>query len=166
VVVAGYSVMRTAMVFQWLRAARQGPQYRSVCKTYAWTILIAQIDWIATALIPFTLAQFAAIAGLSLIAELVEPYLAETRHGETPWHAHHIAERYGLLAIIALGEGVIGTIASLSAVVEVQGWTTDAVLIVIAGMGLTFGMWWTHFLIAAGAILHATRAPECRARHT
>ena len=36
--------------------------------------------------------------------------------GGTPWHAHHIAERYGLLAIIALGEGVVGTVASLSAV--------------------------------------------------
>ena len=37
--------------------------------------------------------------------------------GGTPWHAHHIAERYGLLAIIALGEGVVGTVASLAAVV-------------------------------------------------
>ena len=36
--------------------------------------------------------------------------------GGTPWHAHHIAERYGLLTIIALGEGVVGTVASLSAV--------------------------------------------------
>ena len=43
--------------------------------------------------------------------------------GGTPWHAHHIAERYGLLTIIALGEGVVGTVASLSAVVGAQGWT-------------------------------------------
>ena len=35
--------------------------------------------------------------------------------GGTPWHPHHIAERYSLLAIIALGEGVVGTVASLSA---------------------------------------------------
>ena len=77
--------------------------------------------------------------------------LAETRKGGTPWHAHHIAERYGLLAIIALGEGVVGTVASLSAVVSAQGWTFDAVFVVVAGVGLTFGMWWVVFRGAAGA---------------
>ena len=56
------------------------------------------------------------------VVELMGPWIAETRKGGTPWHAHHIAERYGLLTIIALGEGVIGTVASLSAVVAAQGW--------------------------------------------
>ncbi len=52
---------------------------------------------------------------LLTLVECTGPYIAETRKGGTPWHAHHIAERYGLLIIIALGEGIIGTIASLSA---------------------------------------------------
>jgi low temperature requirement protein LtrA len=68
-----------------------------------------------------------------------------------------MAERYGLLAIIALGEGVIGTVASLSAVVEGQGWTTDAVMVAVAGMGLTFGMWWCYFMLPVGEILHVRR---------
>ena len=34
VMVAGYVVMRVAMVFQWARAARQDPARRSACKTY------------------------------------------------------------------------------------------------------------------------------------
>src|SRR5258705_4647253 len=33
------------------------------------------------------------------------PPLAERRDGGTPWHAHHIAERYSLFVLIALGEG-------------------------------------------------------------
>ncbi len=49
--------------------------------------------------------------------------------GGTPWHAHHIAERYGLFTIIALGEGVVGTVASLSAVVGEQGWSVEAVFV-------------------------------------
>ena len=44
--------------------------------------------------------------------------LAETRLGGTPWHAHHIAERYGLMVIIALGEGLLGTTAALGALIE------------------------------------------------
>ncbi|MBB4845612.1 low temperature requirement protein LtrA [Paucibacter oligotrophus] len=156
-VVAGYVVMRIAMVFMWLRAASQSPKHRATCMTYVWTIVIAQVGWIATALLPMTLTQTLLAGGLLLAIELLGPYLAETRHGSTPWHAHHIAERYGLLAIIALGEGVVGTVASLSAVVESHGWTLDAVLVACAGMGLTFGMWWAYFLIAAGDVLHARR---------
>ena len=89
------------------------------------------------------------------------PVLAERKAGGTPWHAHHIAERHGLFAIIALGEGVVGTVAALSAVVDRQGWTLDAVLVGIAGMGLTFGMWWVYDVVPAGEILqrHRDRAP-------
>jgi len=86
---------------------------------------------------------------------------AERQAGGTPWHAHHIAERHSLFAIIALGEGVVGTVAALSAVVDRQGWTLDAVLVGIAGMGLTFGMWWVYYLVPSGEILqrHRDRAP-------
>ena len=45
--------------------------------------------------------------------------------------------------------------------VDRQGWTLDAVLTGIAGMGLTFGMWWVYFLVPSGEILqrHRDRAP-------
>src|SRR6266446_3296967 len=64
-------------------------------------------------------------------------------------------------AAIILGEGVVGTVAALSAVVDRQGWTLDAVLVGIAGMGLTFGMWWVYYLVPSGEILqrHRDRAP-------
>jgi len=157
VVVAGYVVMRVAMVFQWARAARQSPTHRRTCLAYIWTILIAQAGWIATALLPLSLVQVSAVGAVLILIELMGPYLAETKGDGTPWHAHHIAERYGLLVIIALGEGIVGTVASLSAIVGVEGWTLGAALVAIAGMGLTFGMWWAYFLISAGDVLHARR---------
>src|SRR6185503_1194491 len=67
------------------------------------------------------------------------------------------AERHSLFAIIALGEGVVGTVATLSAVVEEQGWTMDAALVCIAGIGLTFGIWWIYYLLPSAPILHAHR---------
>ena len=93
-------------------------------------------------------------AALGILVEMVGPVIAERGKGGTPWHAHHIAERYGLLTIITLGEGVIGTVASLSAVVESQGWSRDAVLVAIAGTRLTFGMWWMYFIIPSAEVLH------------
>jgi Bacterial low temperature requirement A protein (LtrA) len=41
--VAGYVVMRVAMVIQWLRAARQNPDREAACLTYALTVTVAQI---------------------------------------------------------------------------------------------------------------------------
>lgn len=83
--------------------------------------------------------------------------LAGRRSAGTPWHPHHIAERYGLFVIIALGEGVFGTVATVSSVVATTGWNTEAVLLVVAGIGLVFGLWWTYFTIPSGEVLAARR---------
>ena len=147
VMVAGYVVMRIALVGQWLRAAKQDPDRRSACLTYAAFVTVAQIGWIASIFLHTSLPVTFAIVAVLIGFELLGPFLAEKRMGGTPWHAHHIAERYGLLTIIALGEGVVGTVASLSAVVGAQGWTCDAVFVAVAGIGLTFGMWWVYFIV-------------------
>jgi low temperature requirement protein LtrA len=157
VMVAGYVVMRIALVGQWLRAAKQDPARRSACLTYVAFVTVAQIGWAATIFlhtsVPVTFAVVAVLIGI----EFLGPWLAETRMGGTPWHAHHITERYGLLTIIALGESVVGTVASLSAVVGAQGWSFDAAFVAVAGTGLTFGMWWTYFLLPQADLLHARR---------
>ena len=88
------------------------------------------------------------------------PFVAE-RKSQTPWHAHHIAERYGLLVIITLGEVIIGTVASINAVVHGEaGWTVDAALLALAGVGLTFGSWWVYFAVpwAEPLVRHRERA--------
>ncbi|WP_285105396.1 low temperature requirement protein A [Promicromonospora sp. MEB111] len=163
VMVAGYIVMRLAMLVQWLRAARQAPQYRAICLGYARTLVITQIGWVILAVAPVTVPVFLVCGALLGTAEMAGPWLAErfgtpgTGRQSTPWHAHHMAERYGLLAIITLGEGVIGTVASLSATVGGSGWTLDAALVALAGTGLTFGLWWTYYLTPDAELLHRHR---------
>jgi len=162
VLVAGYIVMRIAMVLQWLRAARQDPARRSVCLSYAAAITVAQVGWVCVLIVHSSvLVTFLLVAAMTVV-EFSGPFIAERRFGGTPWHAHHIAERYSLLVIIALGEGVVGTVASLSAVLDEQGWTVDAVLVAVAGTGLTFGMWWVYFVVPAAPLLHARRKQSFR----
>ncbi|MGB8407050.1 MAG: low temperature requirement protein A [Mycobacterium sp.] len=162
VLVAGYVVMRIALVGQWLRAARQNPAGRPAALTYAVIVSVVQLGWIGTVFlptpVPVTLGCWAVLAAI----ELGGPILAESRCGGTPWHAHHIAERYGLLAIIALGEGVVGTVATLSADIGEHGWSVDAVLLAISGTALTFGMWWVYFMVPAADALHAHRERSFR----
>ncbi|KNX37569.1 low temperature requirement protein A [Luteipulveratus halotolerans] len=156
VMVAGYIVMRVAMLLQWLRAARQCPDDRRACLTYAATLVIAQVGWVVTAVADMSLAAFFAAAVPLFLIELSGPFIAERLMGGTPWRAHHIAERYGLLAIITLGEGVIGTVASTGAVTA-DGWDADVAFVAAAGIGLTFGMWWIYFVLPSGEVLHQHR---------
>jgi low temperature requirement protein LtrA len=157
IMVLGYVIMRVPLVFQWLRAAKDDPARRSVCLIYAATISIAQVGWVAQIVVPLAAPAAIILGGILVLIEMAGPVLAERRAGGTPWHAHHIAERHSLFAIIALGEGVVGTVAALSAVVNRQGWILDAVLVGIAGMGLTFGMWWVYYLVPSGEMLQRHR---------
>ena len=159
VMVAGYVVMRVAMVFQWLRAARQDPARRSASLTFVTTILLAQVGWVVLLFAHASiLVTFLFVVGLVAV-EMIGPYVAETRRTGTPWHPHHIAERYGLLVIIALGEGMIGTMASMSAIVgpDGAGWSAEFVLVGLAGVAITFGMWWGYFVIPHGTVLEHRR---------
>lgn len=157
IMVLGYVIMRVAMVFQWLRAATQDPERRKTCLTYVKTITLAQLGWVILIFMDFSIGVTVVMSIVFILIEMIGPYLAERIHSGTPWHAHHIAERYSLFTIIALGEGVVGTVAALSAVIGSQGWTTDVALVGLAGMGLTFGMWWVFFMLPSGHILHANR---------
>ena len=157
VVVAGYIVMRVAMLAQWIRVAVQDPAHRRVALGYAVTLAISQLGWTATLFVDLPLAGFAPVLVVLYGIELVGPILAERRDGGTPWHPHHIAERYGLLTIITLGEGILGTITAVAALVDAVGWSGEAVLVVIAGTGLTFGLWWNYFIIPSADVLERHR---------
>ena len=157
IMVFGYVIMRIAMVSQWLRAARQNPSRRRACLAYALIISVAQIGWVIQLLVTASVAVTVPLICVLATIELVGPVIAERKDGGTPWHAHHITERYSLFALIALGEGVVGTVAALSAVVEAQGWSLDAALVCTAGVGLTFGLWWIYYLLPSAPVLHAHR---------
>jgi low temperature requirement protein LtrA len=92
-----------------------------------------------------------------VLVEFAGPVIAETRKGGTPWHAHHIAERYGLLVIITLGEIVLGTILALSAVIEKQGWSAETVAVAFGGTALAFGLWWVYFTMPSAKVLSRFR---------
>lgn len=157
VMVAGYIVMRTAMLAQWLRVARQDPGCRRAALIFATTIAVAQLGWTLVALLHLPLASLVPALLVLYAIELGGPIVAARVCGLPPWHAHHIAERYGLFMIITIGEVVLGTIATVSAVVGRAGWSVEAVMVVVAGIGLAFGLWWIFFLVPFGDLLQRYR---------
>ncbi|NUR89570.1 MAG: low temperature requirement protein A, partial [Nonomuraea sp.] len=103
IVYLGYVIMRIAMVTQWLRAAKDDPAGRPTAIRYAIGICVAQVAWIGLLVAPDS--WWMAVFALGVVLELAVPVWAERRR-RTPWHPHHIAERYGLFVIIMLGENV------------------------------------------------------------
>lgn len=158
VMVAGYVVMRVPMIFLWLRAARHDPPRRGAALAYIWTISVAQVFWVALAIVDLPIEPTFAIALVLILVEMSGPFVAERREGGTPWHAGHIAERYGLLVIITLGEGILGTVASINAVVHGEaGWSVEAAVVAFAGIGLIFATWWTYFAVPWAEVLRLHR---------
>ena len=157
IIVAGYVVMRVATIALWVRAAIHDEARRKTCVAYIVNISIAQLGWIALVFLSMPVGITLVFTTLLMLFELAGPLFAEKRFGPTPWHPHHIAERYGLLLIITLGEVILGTILAISAVVEGQGWSLEAGLIAFAGTALAFGMWWNYFAIPFGHVLERHR---------
>jgi low temperature requirement protein LtrA len=115
VAVAGYIVMRVAMVIQWLRAAREHPATRRSTLRYAVGIGLCQVGWLIRLALPapWNALLFAALSA----TELGIPAWAEASGQPTPWHAGHIAERYGLFTIIVLGECVFAATTAIQAAI-------------------------------------------------
>ncbi|MDZ7901776.1 MAG: low temperature requirement protein A [Rheinheimera sp.] len=97
----------SCMVLLWLRASKRHPELKATTRTYAVGLSLVQCYWVALLFVqPLTLTPLLLLFGLGAAFELAVPALAE-RKGVTPWHRHHMMERYGLLNLIVLGETLL-----------------------------------------------------------
>ena len=152
--VLGYAVMRLALVVQWLLAARGDPACAATCRRFALGITLVQALWIARLWFPVEWLWPTFV--LFMACELAVPIIAERRH-RTPWHAHHIAERYSLLLIITLGEVVLGATNAVAGKWQSFGWTLNLALVGLGSTMLAFALWWMYFLLPSGDALHRHR---------
>lgn len=152
--VAGYVLMRIALVAQWLRVARSVPEYRDTALRFAIPIAAVQVLWILRLALPAPVSLIT--FGVLVVVELLIPVWAERRR-MTPWHSHHIAERYGLFTIIVLGESVLASTAAILAARSETGVSMDLIMVALAGLGLIFACWWLYFLDSDAPRLDARR---------
>ena len=141
-VTLGYVVMRFALVSLWLRAARSDPPRRGTALRHAAGVIVLQIGWVILLLAPDPLG----LVGFLLLAvgELAVPIWAEHTL-PTPIHREHIAERYGLLTIIVLGESIVAVSLTIQSVVSDLTDSLDLIIIAGGGLVIVFSMWWMYF---------------------
>ncbi|MFL5707967.1 MAG: low temperature requirement protein A [Chloroflexota bacterium] len=142
--VAGYIVMRVALVAQWLRAAREDPVRRVVAIRFAAGITLIQIGWVIRLAVGWSEIGYLTFIVLGLF-EVAVPAWAERAGPETPWHAGHIVERYGLFTIIVLGECVLATTSAVQTAFEAGGLAAPLLMVAVGGLLLVFALWWAYF---------------------
>ena len=147
VLVVGYVIMRAALVPLWLRVAREHADARPTALRYAAGVSVVQVLWILRLLLPHD----GAATGLSFVVlavlEMATPYWAERVGAGTPWHRHHIAERYELFTIIVLGEVILASSQAISSAVDGHGLDLQLLLLVAGALVLLFSMWWLYFKV-------------------
>ena len=155
IVLAGYLIMRMAMVGLWLRAAVSNPSGRQTALRYAVGITVVQAGWVAWF---FFVPRGAAVWIFLLLAaaELLVPIVAEAA-GRTAWHPGHIAERYGAFTIIVLGEALSAGTIGVNAALAGQASLSDLATIAVGGLLTVFAMWWLYFDMPSEEIVAAVR---------
>ncbi len=144
-ITVGYLVMRTALVAQWLRAASGDPAGRAAALRYAAGISVLQVGWVARLFLPHEAGRIAFY--LLAILEMLLPAWAE-RAGDgrgTPWHAGHVAERFGLFTLIVLGECVAAATVAIHTASSSSGVSVRLVAVAAGAVLLVFSIWWWYF---------------------
>ena len=142
VITLGYVVMRVALVSQWLRAAYGDPIRRTTAVRFAIGVTAVQVAWVSRLALP---SEWLWPSFLVLVmAELAVPVLAERASG-TPYHRHHIAERYGLFTLIVLGESILSATLAVQSALDADAHTGDLLRLAGCGLVIVFAMWWLYF---------------------
>ena len=142
IVVAGYLVMRIGLVALWLRAARADRAHRGTALRYVIGLIACQLGWVGLLAVPQSLF----LPGWLALAcgELLAPVWAESAR-PTSWHAHHIAERYGLLTLIVLGESVLASSGVIQSAIAAGDASLELAGLVVGALLILFSMWWIYF---------------------
>jgi len=143
--VGGWIIMRIGMMALWLRASRHEPGLKRTAMRYFWGIAIAQTAWTVLYFTqPPGSASFLMGSVVIFAIEFSVPVVAEAAN-VTPWHRHHIMERYGLLNIIVLGEVLVSLSLSLGHLYE-GAFDASFIITAISGLGIVFALWWAYFV--------------------
>ena len=154
VTVSGYVIMRLAMACNWLRVAHDDPVNRQIGLRYAVGITVVQVLWVALLFLPDAIRMpvFAVLA----VLDLAVPIFAEYRQPVT-WHAHHIAERYGLFTMIVLGESILAAGTAIVHAIDEATHYEDLILLAITAFIIVACLWWIYFAYPQGDRLTSNR---------
>lgn len=156
IITIGYFVIRISQIYLWIKSAYHDPERKGTSYRYAIGLALAMVGWVTM----YFFNDWPLWAWLPMcLFELMVPFWAENKT-PTPWHPHHMAERYSLFTIIVLGESVVAATQGLQLAIS----DTDVNLVefiptIFGGLLLLFSMWWIYFFKPSHPILEENKVP-------
>ena len=137
--VVAYACVRTILILLYVRAYIAVPAVRPIAGWFIGAFGLAVAVWLISILVPSPWKY--ALWAIAVVIEHAAPI--------RPWRLlrgprvdpRHLAERFGLLIIIVLGEGVIGVVLGTAAV----SWTLRSGAAAFAGFLTGAAIWWLYF---------------------
>jgi len=142
---ASYLTAKVLLLVLHLRAWIHVPQARSTVGMYALSIAATCLLWAASLAVDEPV-RYAMWAG-AVAVDALTPIAVTLRGDAAPLHMGHLPERFGLLVILVLGEGIAATVTA----VHDTMWAPATVITAAIGFGLFGAMWWNYFDAGAEA---------------
>lgn len=136
-----YILFRLILIYLWLSAGKASdPMTYAVTKRFSLGLFLAAVCWLFGLLAP--MPARIAFWGLGIIVDLGTPLTTLHLQAQMPKiSTSHLPERFGLFALMAMAESVIGVVTGASKVSHLNLMTG---VVASLGLFLSFMVWWVY----------------------
>ena len=148
---AAYAGMQFLLAVMFLRVLPHAGDARRFVQRYLVGDLLGGVVFVGSIAVDPPLRYWLWAVGVVILMTM--PVLAVQAYSGQPFDSRHIPERYGLFAIIVLGESVVAVAAGLGEVRLNEAATETAVL----GFAIAAALWWSYFETVSSSALDRDR---------
>ncbi len=142
-----YVAMRVPLILKWIRSAHSdGTEHRYAMRATI-GLTLCQLVWLLVLVVPVPSQPVVVV--VVMVLELCVPPWAIRAARHQVFHAQHVTERYGLFAIIVLGESILAATTALEHAFVDHG-TQELLVIGAATLVSAFCVWWLYFDVLDG----------------
>jgi low temperature requirement protein LtrA len=135
-----FVVMFALLAVLYAHAARTAPAARELSRWYCAGSALGASLWALSLAVP-TPGRYWLWGVAVVVNALVSGPIAYARMTSPPHQVSHMPERFGLFAIVVMGEGILAVVNGVAA----ADWDGAAVVTAVAGFTLAASIWWVYF---------------------
>lgn len=143
--VGAYVATRVVLIVLYLRAYRHVPDARATLRFYLAGAITGAGLWTLSML--FAGPPRYLLWAVGVLVEACAPLLATRFGGSVPLHEEHLPERFGLFAILVLGESISSIVLGL----HDADWRATSFALAFIAFFITAALWWSYFELGGAA---------------
>jgi low temperature requirement protein LtrA len=135
-----FAAMFALLAGMYAVTGRSEPRAAELCQWYTVGSAVGAVLWATSAVVPAPGRYW--LWGVAVVANAaISGPIAYSRMRQPPEQVSHMPERFGLFAIVVLGEAVLSVVRG----VDATDWAAASTATAVAGFVIAAGMWWIYF---------------------